>query len=385
MQPMRYIIIIFFSLITQSSLLAKAPTLQDLSGELNLFARAEHALKNHDIKNYQALLAKLQSYPLYPYLIYEDLKQKIETEQPTRVTLQQLKDFNSAYPDFPFHRSLRSLWLKQMATTKNWSALVEGYQPSKNVILECQYYFGKYQLTQNKTVLNPVKQLWLVGYSQPPECDAVFSLWKKNGDFTVDLLWERFRLALENKNFTLVQHLLKQLSPAEQDVGILWENLIKNPSLINNPDILQKVDTASNKIKAKISTAEILTIVLPLFASIHAENAAQWWKTHEKEYSFSQKQANQIYRDITVQLSRQKSPLANEWLIHVPPAALDLTTQEWRVRVSISKLDWRNTLKWIRSLTTSYQTGKKLALLEGSCIRKTWRSRTSRQYLSTTC
>lgn len=331
-------------------LFSAPPSLKTLSGDANLYSRAEHALKKHDYKNYQLLASKLQSYPLYPYLIYQELKQKIQEPKITSVTLQQLQDFQKSYPDFPFHQSLHNLWLNQVAKNQNWSALVEGYRPSKKAALECQYHFAKYQLSRNKHDLDPIKQLWLVGYSQAPECDKAFALWKKDGNFTPDLIWERFRLALENKNFTLISGLVKQMSPSDKEMALLMESLVKNPDLINQNEILKKLDQTTSSLKSNISMVEVLMIVLPLYASINADNAAHWLKANEQNYSFSKIQLNQLYKNIAIQLARQKSALANNWLANLPKDALDLTTQEWRVRVSLSQNDWQSTLKWINEL-----------------------------------
>lgn len=348
MHRLHYFLVILLLSLSQAALCVTPEG--KLTNEQSLYIRAEQALKKHDTKNYPILFEKLKAYPLYPYLIYQELKQKIEEPKKTGVTLKQLKEFQATYPDFPFHSALLQLWLTKMAQNKNWEALVEGYKPSKKVVLTCQYYYGKYQLTQNKSVLEPVESLWLVGYSQPPECDQVFSLWKKVGGFTPDLIWERFRLAIENKNFTLIQHLIKKMSPMERSVALFWENLIKNPSLINNEETLKNLDTLSNQLKLKISSPEILMSVLPAYASINAQDASTWWKTHQKKYNFSKAQINQVYRDIGIQLSRQKSPLAKEWLASLPPDALDLTTQEWRIRLSLYYKEWENALKWIHQL-----------------------------------
>lgn len=337
--------IIFAIAVFNSAPLFAEPLLnEDLSAQRQIYGRAEHALKKNDRANFERLSQKIKSYPLYPYLIYEDLKRNIQNSKTNELVLEQIKHFERNYPDFPFTNSLRNLWLSQAAQNKNWSLLIKGYYPTEKEDLQCNYLFAQYQITKERSYLEQAKPLWLVGYSQPIACDQLFNAWYKTGSLTKKLIWERLKLAFENKNFILVKHLAKQLPSAERGFVEEWEKVVKNPSLITNESFLTGL-TAPETTKL-----EIITQGLQLLAKREPERALKWWSLHQKDFVFSEHQVERIQLDIATYLAHQKSLLAREQLATLPDSISDLPAQEWRVRLALSAKDWQSALQWIKSL-----------------------------------
>jgi soluble lytic murein transglycosylase len=237
-----------------------------------------------------------------------------------------------------------------MAKQKNWAAYAKGYLPTDNAELACQYYYAEYQLTKDEKYLDKAQPLWLVGFSQPTACDALFNAWQKAGKLTNALAWERYRLTLEAKNFDLAKHMTKHFSKADKQIADLWLQAVKKPTLITQAAFLNNLSSTP-----KTKTV-ILTQVLRLLAKSNAEKALGWWNAHHKNYAFTEVQANQIQRDIGIYLSHQKSALALDWLTKLPEAAHDNVSQEWRIRNAIAIKDWTCVLKWIEKLSPSQQT-----------------------------
>lgn len=321
-----------------------------LDAQRNVFHRAEHALKKHDLKTYQRLAANIQSYPLYPYLVYEELKLKLKNAKPTNIKLSEIEQFKIDYPDFPFHNALRTQWLLQMANNKNWTAYAKGYLPSDNPELACQYYYAQYQLTKEQSYLDKAKPLWLVGYSQPSACDSLFNAWQKAGKLTPTLAFERYRLALEAKNFDLAKHLTKHLTKADKDTATVWLKIVQTPTLITQQSTLESLQNIPAKTKAVM-----LTQTIKLLAKSNAEKAMSWWNANHKHLSFSEQQANEIKRSIGIYLSHQKSPQALDWLTNLPEEAQDNVSKEWRVRNALANHDWPCALRWIEKLSAEQQ------------------------------
>lgn len=321
----------------------------ELESQRQLYLRADHALKKQDRVHYERLKAQLKNYPLYPYLVYEELKQKIQHTKPTSVTLKCLNDFETQVPDFPFHSTLRQQWLTQMAHSKKWKEYADGYHPTKNEALECQYHFAQYQLTQDPKHLKNAKPLWLVGYSQDPACDPLFKAWKKHHGLSLELLNKRIQLSLENKKYDFAKQLSKQLAKKDRGWVEEWENLVQQPQLLAHENTLKNM-TASPKIKA-----EILTRALKAWARNDPEKAATWWLDNEKTLLLSTAQTNEIKRDLAVCLAQQKSPLAEEWLSTLPKEAADDVAKEWRIRVQLASKQWEKVIKEIKALPPTLQ------------------------------
>ena len=326
---------------------------EELATQRDIFIRAEHALKKNDHANYERLAAKITTYPLYPYLIYYDLKHKIQTTKPASVSLEQIEKFSQKYPDFPYNQSLRNLWLEQMAKSKNWTQFVKGYPKNNtNEELACSYHYAQFQLTQNPAHLKEAKSLWLVGHSLPPLCDQLFKAWAKTGGLTEKLIWDRFKLALDEKNFTLAKHLVKQLPAKERSFAHEWEKLIKNPYLLLSENFLLRLET-NDKI-----TAKMLTQGMGLLARRQPEKALQWWKAQKDNFAFSTSQRGKIERDIAVYLAHQRSPFAREWLAQLSDDTLDTPALEWRIRLALVQNDWADALMWINRLPNELKDDK---------------------------
>jgi len=342
-------LIIYFSLLCAKIVPAHAEE-EDLVTQRNIFNRAEHALKKHDIQTYQRLAAKIESYPLYPYLVYEELKAKIKGSKPVTLKLTEIEQFKNDYPDFPFHNALRTLWLTQMANAKNWTAYTKGYLPSENPDLACQYYYGQYQITKDVSYLDKTKPLWLVGFSQSAACDGLFNAWQKAGKLTPALAFERYHLALEAKNFDLANHLIKHLSKSEKETALLWLKMVKTPNLVTQKTFIESLRNTPSKTKLII-----LTQGLKLLVKSNAEKTLSWWNAHHNEYAFSEQQQHQIQREIGIYLSHQKSAVALDWLTQMPEEAHDAVSREWRVRNALANHDWPCALKWINKLSKEQQ------------------------------
>ncbi|MGE3318742.1 MAG: transglycosylase SLT domain-containing protein [Candidatus Berkiella sp.] len=344
--------IIFFSIL-YSWMSPTFAEVQDLSTQRNLFNRADHALKKRELKTYRQLAAQITDYPLYPYLVYEELKSKIKSTKPVSLKLSEIEQFKKDYPDFPFHNALRTQWLMQMASAKNWEAYSKGYLPSDNPDLACQYYYAEYQLTKDAKYLDKAKPLWLVGFSQSKACDGLFNAWQKAGKLSSTVAMERYRLALAAKNFDLAKHLTKYFNKQEKETAALWLKMVKTPHSITQMSFLDSLKTTPDKLKTAL-----LTHGLQLLAKSNAEKALGWWNAHHNDYPFTEQQQDQIKRDIGIYLSHQKSPLALDWLTKLPDTAHDSVSQEWRVRNALANHDWSCALKWIEKLSPEQQAEK---------------------------
>lgn len=320
----------------------------NLDTQRQMYIRADHALKKNDRMNFERLKSQIPDYPLYPYLVYDDLKHHLQHSKPAGITLQTLEKFEKEHPDFPFHSTLRNLWLGEMAKAKNWPDFIKGYRASKNEGLECQYQYAQYQTTQDPKYLSNAKALWLVGYSQDKACDPLFAAWKKKDGIKTSLITQRIKLALESKNFDFATHLSKQLPSQNRHWVVEWEKVVKNPNLLLEENYLKKL-TLSDKNKAEVVTRGLLGL-----AKRDPEQAVKWWEKHQRDVLLSANQINQVKREIAVVLAQQKSPLALEWL-NALPKDTDVTALEWRVRTLLADHDWAKVIPAILALPQSHQ------------------------------
>lgn len=321
-----------------------ALSLTELQGNADLFLKAESALQQNDWTTYQRLLPSLKKYPLYPYLIYRAFQKALPTAPDLAALSQELKAFRRAFPDFPFHDSLKQAWLLQAASRGAWTLFTQEYTPF-DTDLACRYHYAHYHLSQDHKQLAPAKTFWLVGHSQPKACDPLFLAWKTKGHLTTELLWQRFLLALQAENFTLARTLSGQLPKTASKTLSQWQALLKQPARLK--EILQDIP---ERLRAALATA-----VLTQWAKSDANQAKHWWQSHHAQYAFSNTQKKAITQAIGMYLAHQSPLEAQEWLAQLSPEMHNTTLLEWRIRLALRREDWPSVQKAITQLPRTLQ------------------------------
>ena len=186
-----------------------------------LYIKAEQALERGQGTFFRQQHDSLRNYPLYPYLLYLDMARRI-----AYVKTETIVDFLSTYADTPMADKLRYKWLKHLAARNNWQLFAQHYRTSlyySDKALACFYARSLLQSDRLDELRNLVKQLWLVNFSQPSGCDAVFLWGRQTQTIGQDLIWQRILLVVKGGRLGLADYLAKQLN-AE---GRKWYALLK--------------------------------------------------------------------------------------------------------------------------------------------------------------
>jgi len=312
------------------------------------FLAAEKFIKGGEWKKYKAIKSKLISYPLYPHLEYKEIKQKIKKAK--NISLDDIKQFEEKFPTFPFKNIPRKRWIKQQHKNKQWQNVTSAIPETINVQntkTKCYYLNSIYQQTANPQILLDLKPLWLVNHSQPSSCDLLFKAWMKKGGLDSDLIFQRFQLVIQNRNFSLARYLITKMSKSDKNIATKWLKFNISPDLIFKEKLIKK-----SKFPAHI-LSEVLTTSLQRLARNNAGRAKGWWKTNKSKYHFKAEQIQRIQRDIGVFLSHQKHPDALKFLASIPENQLDEVARAWRIRISIFQGQWQQAIKWIHALPKS--------------------------------
>ncbi|MGE4348593.1 MAG: transglycosylase SLT domain-containing protein [Candidatus Berkiella sp.] len=320
---------------------------QDITSMRQNFIKAEKFITENNWKEYERLKPKLILYPLYSYLIYKELKQKIQTRQKPSISYEEILQFERANPDFPFLDTLKTAWARQQSESKNWDNVIKLYQDGKNIKKtedECYYLHSLYQTRNDSYILTKIQALWFVGHSQPTNCNILFTILKTKGILTTKDTIERIKLALAKQNYKLAEFLISSLPPTEKRWADKWMIFVHAPENIFDQKKLKAAFFPEN-----IKT-EVLTTALQTLARKNPAKALEWWNAHERNYPFSKEQSQRIKRDIGVFLSHQKTDTAYAYISRLPEEKLDNVAKEWRIRLSLFEGKWSDTLKWIRAL-----------------------------------
>jgi soluble lytic murein transglycosylase len=299
---------------------------EPLETQRRLFIEARTSLNNNQLGRYRELAGRLQDYPLYAYLQFEELRTRLN-----RASEEEITNFLDSYPDHPLNKRLRQAWLYALARNQRWKLFLRHYQPSESVSLQCYALQARLATGRKQGIAADILPLWRVGKSQPKACDPLFKFLQDEGHLTSELLWQRIRLAMQNNRPSLAGYLARRLPKKEQDWVTLWRKAHSNPSSTLKDARLERDSPR---------TREIIVHALRRLARFNAEQAHTTWEAIRSNYLFSDEQRRSVENRIALYGATEHHPDAHAWLDALPAETHDRRTREWRIRRAIAEHDW---------------------------------------------
>ena len=291
-----------------------------------LFLKAESALNKKHYKSYRKDYARLDGYPLQPYLKYKEYRNKIST-----LTEQQVQNFLKEYHDTPYADWLRVAWLDRMAKKERWQQYLNAYTPQKSTDRQCHYLNALIKTDNMDQAFELVPELWLVGESQPRACDPVFKAFKNAGRMTPELLWQRIKLAMQKGRTSLATYLARSLNKKDQKWVAEWIRIYRKPALVLKSKLLKQEHPIKNT---------ILTQSVERMARRQPDAAIKLLTSLELNNQFSEQEQAKMYRAIGMKFAYRHTPGAWKWLNKITDQYSDETVQQWRVRSAIREDNW---------------------------------------------
>lgn len=203
--------------------LAQADSLQ---AQRDRYAELIHARDKGDTATVAKLLPQLQDYPLYPYLLYRQINDQINT-----LPVTDIEQFLHDYPDFVVNDRLISLFVNELARRKEWQQLlIFSPQPPNSSSAQCNYYMAKLFTGEKEVAWQGSRILWrdnkiATGDKQPAACKALFAAWQTSGSMHVTDYQYRIVEQIKRGNWQQVAVLAAQM-PVKTEVSAL-QALIK--------------------------------------------------------------------------------------------------------------------------------------------------------------
>lgn len=309
-----------------ATLLALTSQASSLDQQRRWYDEAYAALKKGDEGPYRRHAAALRSYPLEPYLAYEALNRRLGS-----ASNRELDKFFTEHGDLPQASRLKLRWLRLLAQRRDWQPFLDHYDPRLELTeLDCLY--GRYLLEsgQREAGQAQAERLWLVGTSQPDECDGLFRLWSNQGGLTEDLRWQRLRLATLAGNLGLATHLASNLTTLRADGQLLLE-VARTPERLSQSQRFQRDDARM---------AEIVGLGLRRLARRDPERALELLDQYAPHLTFPTEEKLAIARDLGLRLAKRFDSRALRLMADYDPELRDATLAEWRVRLLLRLERW---------------------------------------------
>lgn len=312
-------------------------TTASIAQQRSAFISAQKALRQHNYPQFALLKSQLLDYPLYPYLVYAELIQQLKyADEPA------VQQFLEQYADTPLAAKLRNQWLYMLAGHHRWNDYLNYYQPSADISLHCYRRQALLNTDQSEAAFSQITKLWLTGHTLPDTCNEVLNAWQTAEDLSTDLIWERMRLAIQNKDSALVNSLATMLPKTLKPLIKQWQKIYLKPQLLAKPHFL-KIDS---HFSAYIAVQSLIKLAekQPILA------VALWQKIAHLNYIKPEYRA-QITRAIALSMASNGLPQAANWLSLV--ATPDLTVRKWQIRLALAQENWPQVLQYINLLPKS--------------------------------
>ncbi|WP_429161180.1 transglycosylase SLT domain-containing protein [Aeromonas media] len=309
--------------------------------EQSLYREGYDAVRANDQERFQQIRARLNHYPLLPYLDYYQL-----AFRPGAADYDDVTRFIRQHGDTPQSNRLERAYLTYLAQSQQWSQFLHFYPAKPNSTdLLCMHYQARYYTGHKSEALQEAGKLWLSGQSRPDACDPLFQLWQQAGLRTQEKTWQRMNLAFEAQNPNLIRHLGAQLGGSLKPYGDQMIALFDQPTRAMNP--------------ASFSTAPqsrlLLSLGLARYANEQPEPALRQLGEMKRRFGLNQAEVARVERAAARRLLLDRSLAQRSWLDATLVRMKDAELVELRARLAIWEQDWRGLEGWVKRMPMALQ------------------------------
>jgi len=308
--------------------------------ERDLYIKARTALSKKQINQYNKYLVQITEYPLYSYLVYQELRARI-----SRLSDEEVDTFLAENRDGPLATRLRLAWLSKLQKKGRSERFLKYFQNEQSAGLQCYFLRAKIrhnQIEKNKDqYLNQIRGLWLVGKSQPKQCDPLFKWYEDQGYLTAEQVWDRFSLAMDKNRLGLAKYVAKKLPASEQQHAKLWLDVHSEPKTKLRSKALLKDNHLNRK---------IIRHGLKRLASKDLTAAHTIWLDIQENYAFGSDLHDEVEKNFALRAAYRHDDRATTWMYKLSKDLVDPSTGMWRARSALRSLDWDLVLRGIAML-----------------------------------
>ncbi len=300
----------------------------------------QHARDSYTTKNEIALAddvsqLKAQQYLLTPYADYWLMLLKLENARDEEV-----QNFLAQYIEMPFTERVRGEWLKKLAKQQNWNAFFEEHANFQrdDVAVQCYALLGHAQLG-DADVSSQTKILWLTSTDLPSNCNQLFDVMQKKGDLSIDDIWARFRLALQDGKLSLAKSIATRLPSIDATELKLLDRANLTPQLILDKKIVS--------FKSRFGM-ELNLYALDRLARTKLESAISSFKNVQDSLDAENRAFG--WGRIAYHAARSHHPQAIEFYVLAKNTSLDKEQLAWEIRAALRTKDWPTVLTAIAAM-----------------------------------
>jgi len=308
---------------------AEQPSLQT---QRTSFIRALQAAESGNWSGVEPELTTLQGYPLL-----DDLRGAWLAAGARHLPEKDIVEYLQAHPSLYASARLRLRWTNRLYREKRWQNFLdqynEFYAAGNDAAMQCQALLAHRQVNDEPALREHALELWLVGHSQPRECDPVFA-WLAESQVLTSLRYrERLQLALAEDNFQLANYLAGFLTDSDRALVDLYRRVITNPD----------TELARQNFRDTERARLLILDGLEQLARRDPDRAFKLWhKQFSSDFSFTREQKLSTQRTIAFWSAQSLQPNSLKRMARLPAAARDPDSLAWWARAALYLGDWEH-------------------------------------------
>ena len=293
------------------------------------------ATARHGSDAWRAQASGLTAYPLYPWLEAAALEHDLRG-----LSVNQVRDYISHYPDLLPATDLRSRFLHELARRKDWAGFLSLYQAGLGNSLTCWALQARLHQGQTLDFDADLAELWK-NPSLPNSCDPVQAWAHQHGLLTPPRLWARIDRATEAGRGATVASLARWLDGTDRRRAEHLAQALRDPAGAARAASTWP-DDARNR--------QAATLAMTGVARRNSRLADQVWPGLQQHFRFSTDQRHRIQAAMALYVATDFTDDALQRLAGLPTAAQTDATRAWRVRVALAKQRWKDALQALDAL-----------------------------------
>ncbi|MEN1728412.1 MAG: transglycosylase SLT domain-containing protein [Pseudomonadota bacterium] len=338
--------------------LVPAASGQDREAQRERFQEGWAAAGRADQAGALSAIRDLDDYPLRPYLEFELLRQRLD-QVPEAV----MEQFLARYREWSFAGSLERRWLRELARSGKYPALRRQARNSEDPIVLCHLARADLDSGRLDGLADRASVLWVVGESQPDDCNPLFDWWRRNNHLTAEHAWQRFLLAIDAGNEGLARYLRRYLDADQDYWAQRWLQLKERPG----PTLSQARQWIDHE-QARL----MISATLRRLAGSDWERARDRWQQLDTRFSWSPDERAEIDARIALFQAVDMEVDAIAAIDALPSSHRSQQLLEWRARVGMAHERWPVVLESIEAMNLRdqargrwrYWRGRALAALQ---------------------
>ena len=319
---------------------AAKPADRELTAQRTVYIQAVKALRKGQSKRFQRLRRQLGDYPLASYLDYRYLVARRGGSHDREIT-----KFIASHEGSHLSRRLSNAWLRSLFRRHHYTKLINAYQETGDVSLQCLYIRSHIRLKRYSKELEPLlHSIWLHGKSRPKICDPLLKWFRSNG-LTHDLVWQRIQLSMERRNTRLARYLKRFLPKRERAWVDLWIQVHRNPRGYLRDRRLKSGSPHATR---------IVVHGIKRRARKDPEAAHIWFERFRTARVLKFNELQELRYHIALEAASDGLPLAHSLMEATPAYLRDDTFRHMRLRLALHERNWYKILEAAKTLPDAY-------------------------------